>query len=346
MMRGSISAALVLGLLLVAGPGPVLAEQLEGGVNPGYQEPPEWFKASFLDLQEDVAEADAAGKRLLLYFYQDGCPYCAKLIEDNFGRAAIEKTTRRHFDVIAINMWGDRPVTDLDGEALSEKGYARKMGIKFTPTLVFFDEAGRRVLRIDGYYHPERFHHALRYAAQAEPDGERFRTYLARVAEPSGAAELPDEPFFMDPPYLLDRRAGRAERPLLVLFEGPDCAVCDELHGDILQRPRTRALIRQFDVVRLDRTSDRPVLTPAGGKTTAAAWARDLGIDYAPALVFFDRGGEEVFRVAAYLKAFHFQSALDYVASGTYRQQPEFQRFIQERAEHLEAQGEEVDIWR
>jgi hypothetical protein len=47
---------------------------LEAGmVNPGYTEKPAWFANSFLDIREDVGEAAAAGKRVLLYFYQDSC---------------------------------------------------------------------------------------------------------------------------------------------------------------------------------------------------------------------------------------------------------------------------------
>ncbi|MEJ2644722.1 MAG: hypothetical protein P8180_07280 [Gammaproteobacteria bacterium] len=62
-------------------------EALEGGlVNPGYHEQPSWFKTSFLDMREDVAEAAAEHKRLVLYFYQDGCPYCKKLLEVNFAQ--------------------------------------------------------------------------------------------------------------------------------------------------------------------------------------------------------------------------------------------------------------------
>jgi len=64
----------------------VLAEM----VNPGYHEKPAWFKESFLDLREDVAEASEDKKRVLLYFYQDGCPYCAKLLQDNLGQKIKE----------------------------------------------------------------------------------------------------------------------------------------------------------------------------------------------------------------------------------------------------------------
>jgi len=51
-------------------------------VNPGYHEKPAWFKESFLDLREDIKEATENKKRVLLYFYQDGCPYCAKLLQE------------------------------------------------------------------------------------------------------------------------------------------------------------------------------------------------------------------------------------------------------------------------
>ena len=33
----------------------------EGMVNPGYQDKPDWFKASFLDIREDLDEAAETG---------------------------------------------------------------------------------------------------------------------------------------------------------------------------------------------------------------------------------------------------------------------------------------------
>ena len=76
----------------------------EGMVNPGCHESPSWFRNLFLDIREDLEEATAGGRRPMLYFYQDGCPYCKKLLQDNFAQAAIAEKTRKSFDVIAINM--------------------------------------------------------------------------------------------------------------------------------------------------------------------------------------------------------------------------------------------------
>ena len=62
--------------------------------------------------------------------------------------------------------------------------------------------------------------------------------------------------------------------------------------------------------------------------------------------MFFDRSGTEVFRIDAYLRPFHLASSLEYVASGAYRDEPSFQRFIQARTERLRAQGKNVDLWK
>ena len=67
---------------------------------------PRWFVEGFLDLREEAAAADRQGKRLLVYFGQDGCPYCRELMQNNFSQRAIVDKTRRHFEAIALNRAG------------------------------------------------------------------------------------------------------------------------------------------------------------------------------------------------------------------------------------------------
>ena len=71
------------------------------------QEPPAWFSDSLLELREDVAEAAKQGKRVMLYFGQDGCPYCKQLMEVNFRQAAIAAKAQNNLVALAINIWGD-----------------------------------------------------------------------------------------------------------------------------------------------------------------------------------------------------------------------------------------------
>jgi thioredoxin-related protein len=316
---------------------------LEAGlVNPGYHEKPDWFVDSFLDIREDVAEAAAADKRVVLYFYQDGCPYCKKLLDTNLALKDTAEKLRGRFNVIAINMWGDREVTDFDGAVTTEKKFAGALRVMFTPTLLFLDEQGDTVLRVNGYYAPHKFNAALDYASMHSGSGPGFREYLAGIAAAPASGRLHTDPDFLPATAPLAKR--ESGKPLLVFFEQKECAPCDELHTDILQRPESREQLARLDAVLLDMWSNEPVQRPDGTTGSVAQWARDLDVKYAPSLVFFDRDGKEVFRAEAYLKSFHIQSVMDYVASGAYLEQPSFQRFIAARADALEAQGVHIDL--
>jgi thioredoxin-related protein len=304
---------------------------------------PAWFTESLLDFRDDVRDAAKEGKRLMVYFGQDGCPYCKALMQTNFSQKAIVDKTRKHFVAIALNLWGDREVTWPDGRTLTEKELARALKVQFTPTLLFLDEHGAVVVRLNGYYAPHRFEAALDYVAARLEKQLPLADYLAAKAHEAANPWLTDELFFLKPPY--DLRRSRGAKPLAVLFETPHCAACDELHREGFKRAEVAQLLKRFDVVRLSLADRATVITPTGAKTNGEAWARTLGIAYTPSVVFFD-GPDEVLRVEAYLRPFHLASALEYVASGAYRKEPSFQRFIQARAERLRQRGETVDLWK
>ena len=319
------------------------AQEYEKKPAPTQFEHPPWFKTSFLYLRDDVAAARAGNKRLILYIGQDGCPYCKELMENNFSQKAIVDYTRRHFDVLAINMWGDAEVTDFDGRVVTEKRFAEQLDVKYTPTLLFFDEQGKVVLRVNGYFPPHQLMAALEYVAGGHETSGGFREFYAKKSPPPASGRLHTRRQFLKPPFAL---AGRGSgKPLLVLFEQKVCGGCDFLHRTIFENPESRALLKRFDVAQLDMWSDTPVTTPAGETTTARAWARDLGLVYAPSAVLYGADNREVLRVEAMLKTFHVQSVMDYVASNAYREQPNLQRYIDERAGALRAQGVQIDLW-
>ena len=306
---------------------------------------PSWFDETFLDFREDVRDAAKAGKRLLLYFGQDGCPYCRELLHVNFGDKTLADKTQRHFSAVAVNVWGDREVTWTDGRTLSEKAFAAFLKVQFTPTLLFFDEKGAVVLRLNGYYPPHQLHAALDYVSGRHEGKTAFADYLARHAREPASGKLHDQPFFLKPPLDLDRSHRPGTRPLAVLFEQKQCAACDELHQRGFVNRDARALIGKFDVARLELFGSERLVTPQGKTLTAEQWGREMKIAYTPTLVFFDAKGAEAFRIEAYLRPFHLVSVLDYVESGAYRNEPSFQRYIQGRAEKIRAGGGRVDLW-
>jgi thioredoxin-related protein len=310
-----------------------------GMVNPGHEEHPAWFKVSFLDLFEDIEDAASNNKRLLVYYYQDGCPYCKKLLEENFSQREIAEKTQQYFDVVSINLWGDKEVTVGDKE-YTEKQFAEALKVQYTPTLLFFDENNKIVFRANGYYPPEKFSALLDYIGKKQESKISYQDYMEKIDPQPSSGRLHDD---INSVASITDLTGSG-KPLLVMFEQKKCNPCDELHMDILKRKESVELLSRFDVAVLDMWSTEEIKTPSGETMKIREWAKRLDVKYAPSLLFFDDDGKEVFRTDAYLKAFHTQSVMDYVSSGAYKTQSNFQRYVDARADHLREQGIEVNL--
>jgi len=96
-----------------------------------------WMQDTFKDLREDLEEANAEGKRLVLFFEQIGCIYCTKMHKEVFSKEKVSNYIDDNFFVVQLNLHGDIEVTDFDGDVLPEKDIARKWGILFTPSILF-----------------------------------------------------------------------------------------------------------------------------------------------------------------------------------------------------------------
>lgn len=97
----------------------------------------DWMRDTFKDLNEDLADANAEGKRLVVIVEQRGCNYCAKMHKEVFSDPEVADYIRENFFVVQLNLHGDTEVTDFDGEVLSEKDATRKWGLLFTPSILF-----------------------------------------------------------------------------------------------------------------------------------------------------------------------------------------------------------------
>ncbi len=152
----------------------------------------EWFSITFRDIAEDIAAAEAEGKRLVLVFEQRGCIYCRKMHEELLADPEVADFIKANFKVVQYNMFGDEEVTDLDGEVLSEKTAARKWGYVFTPTLVFLPEEAPAAMSVSqaavatmpGAFGKWTFLNMFRWVHEKgyETD-EHFQKYHARIIE-------------------------------------------------------------------------------------------------------------------------------------------------------------------
>ncbi len=321
--------------------GDVLEENMGSS---GHLDHPDWFMQSFLDIGEDIAEATEQGKYLALYFYQDGCPYCRKLIEENFGDEEIVAYTRRHFEIVAFNIYGSKEVTVGD-DILAEKAFSKELGVHFTPTLIFYDMHGEEIFRMNGYYQKKKFFAMLKYLAEGHAKKEEFLDYYPGDEPAKGSSgKTKRVTGTLLPPFSFSKATfNRDSRPLLVVFDRQNCMSCQELHQDIFVRPETESLLKSFQLAVVDIDSEQVLQTPHGDEMTPGAWARSLDVKSAPSLVFFDNDLREVSRVEGYVKAFHVQTMLEYVATKAYRDDG-VQKFLQKRSDRLRAAGQRVDI--
>ncbi len=152
-----------------------------------------WFLESFLDLREDLAEAQASGKRFAIIWEQKGCPYCEEVHTRNFAKETINRYVRDNFLIVQLNLWGDHEVTDFDGEVLPEKELARKWGVVFTPTIHFFVEKhelkskqpGSKQLAsvMPGYFRPFHFISMFEFVRDRRYEKQHFQKYIAEKVQ-------------------------------------------------------------------------------------------------------------------------------------------------------------------
>ncbi len=147
-----------------------------------------WFLNSFLELKDDLTEATANNKRLVIFWELKGCPYCVETHFKNFARVDIAEFIHSNFEVLQLNVLGSRMVTDVDGEEMTEKALASKYGIRFTPTIQFLKDdvdkiaslkpRKREVTRIQGYIQPDHFLAMFQFVQSRAYEKMPFRKFI------------------------------------------------------------------------------------------------------------------------------------------------------------------------
>ena len=317
---------------------PAIAAQgkLTGGIA---SEHPDWFKESFLDIAEDVEEAGESGKHVLLFMHLNGCPYCHKMIEENFKHAPHTGYLKQNFDVIAVNIKGDREIAFDEEIQVTEKELANLLKVRATPTVIFLDAKNKPVARLNGYRSPEAFRLALDYVAEKAYRKTSLTGYIQEKKQRL-VYSFRDHPQFREITNLQEV----ADRPLAVLFEDTGCDACDAFHEGHLKSPGVNRVLENFTLVRLDALSDDPIIDVEGNATTPRAYAQKLGLSYRPGIVLFDKG-REITRIDGLLYTYHFQELLRYVGERHYETYPDsFFDYLRVRSDEILKSGKDIDI--
>ncbi len=320
---------------------------------------PEWFAQTFYDLPGDLDDAVARGKRgIALFFSAETCLHCVAMARSTFQDPDIVRRLSGQFDVIAVDVFSDVEMVGLDGQMHRARELSEQERATFTPTLLFVDDSGERMLRYVGFADAERMHLILDYLESDAWRSESLRDFAVREMEqaassPTDAAETSAATAsgaamagFQQAPADLAAQRTANPRPSLVLFERGDCEECRRLREQILEHPEVQEVLAGFHALRLNTDEGGRAVLPDGRHGTAEALAAELALTHRPGLVFFAEDGEEAFRMDSTWLIDHsgqlpdatrpdlllsFLARLEYVSSGAYRDWPQYQRWRAQR---------------
>jgi len=267
------------------------------------------------------------------------CPYCHRMIEENIKHAPYTDFIKENFDVIQLNIKGDREIAFDAETSVSEKELAALLKVRYTPTVIFLNGDNKTVLRLNGYRSVRDFGYALEYVQQ--------KAYLETTLSQYIDSRPPEKQYsFRAHPQLkqITDLQSVADNPLAILFEDSHCDLCDELHDGHLKSPDVISVLENFTFVRLDALSTTPIIDPEGNRTTPRAFAEKLGLSYRPGIVLYDKG-KEVSRIDGLLYSYHFEETLRYIGERHYEKYPKsFYQYLDVRTEQLLAEGKDVDL--
>ncbi len=300
---------------------------------------PAWFEDNpFYDLAEIIAEVSTDKKKgLMVLFTTKGCTYCEQFIKRSLGNPDIAQKAQNRFASIGMEIFDDAEMVTPTGETIPVKKFAKQQGVGFSPTLLFFDADGKRILRQIGYQAPERFLHLMNYVADKHYETVNLSEFIESKPSPgqntSTYTQLKADSLFDEPPYALNRSKFAASEPLMVLFEKIGCGECEAFHNDVLQLKNVRAGLQNFQIVRMDVNDiTTRVLLPNGKFTTPKKWYEESSFSRLPALMFFNETGKLSLKTDAYVLNNRMMNSINYMREKAYLKDWTYQQFARSKS--------------
>lgn len=124
-----------------------------------------------------------AERPLVVFFEQGECHACDVLHTQPLKQRAIRQVFD-HFDNVQLDMWSDEPVVTPDGRQTTAKEWAKELELFYAPSLIFFDENGKEIIRVDSVVRFFRLRNVLNYVVNRgylyEPSFQQWRVSLGR----------------------------------------------------------------------------------------------------------------------------------------------------------------------
>ncbi len=102
---------------------------------------------SSLDLRKDAAAARGINGAVLVAFVGDQCGYCERVLNEFLIPMSRNGEYRNKVVMRRIETDSHSRLRDFNGEETTPSEFAQANGIRMTPTILVFDEKGRRLAK-------------------------------------------------------------------------------------------------------------------------------------------------------------------------------------------------------
>jgi len=114
---------------------------------------------------EGKQQAEASGKKLMVYFRTEWCGYCDRMEKSTFGDEDVARFLEKRFVPVKI-------------DAEEERKLAAAFQVQSYPTSWFLTPEGEKILFLPGYAPAEPFLHVLRFIHADAYEEMSFEEYL------------------------------------------------------------------------------------------------------------------------------------------------------------------------
>jgi len=120
-----------------------------------------------------------AARPLVVFFEQNDCHAC-----DILHSGALRDASLLHalasMEAVQLNRWSSTPLVTPSGETTTARAWGDKLAIFYTPTLVFFNEHGQEIFRVDSVAGPYRLRKVVDYIVSKGYAREPFQRWHTR----------------------------------------------------------------------------------------------------------------------------------------------------------------------
>lgn len=143
------------------------------------QKDPEIYKEIKWISMQDAQEASSNdGKKIMVEVFAEWCEYCQKLEEQVLPDSTVIVNVNKYYHSVKLDGESDELITFNDS-TLSMKDFAKDLGVRSYPTILFIDSQGELILQINGYMPVGDFQSMLVYIGEEAYNKTEFHEFVA-----------------------------------------------------------------------------------------------------------------------------------------------------------------------